>query len=66
MGYTQSVPGWQAPIAFAQVPGRPEGPAPAGSPGEREAMVSFVQTSDWDDRAARLLSYYGITTEGRD
>ncbi|WP_222149224.1 hypothetical protein, partial [Micrococcus luteus] len=36
------------------------------APGEREAMVSFVQTSDWDDRAARLLSYYGITTKGRD
>jgi len=36
------------------------------APGEREAMESFVQSSDWDDRAERLLSYYGITTEGRD
>ena len=34
------------------------------APGEREAMESFVQSSDWDDRAERLLSYYGITTEG--
>lgn len=35
------------------------------APGEREAMESFVQSSDWDDRAERLLSYYGTTTEGR-